>query len=74
LLASQEASKHNTAPPLPAQPGDQPLETGPHHRPARGATEIIVDHLDLAEAPTTRDVDEFVLSPLALEVIWACRP
>src|SRR5918995_630836 len=50
------------------RPGDQPLEAGPGHRPAGGATEVVVDHLDLAEAPTTRDLDELILSPLALEV------
>ena len=51
-----------------AEPCHQPLEAGPRHHPAGGAAEVVVDHLDVAEAPAPRDVDELVLAPLALEV------
>src|SRR5262249_60649490 len=40
----------------------------PRDHPAGGATEIIIDPLDLAKAPAPRNLDELVLPPLALEV------
>ena len=69
LRASREASKHNTAPTSPGtEPCHQPLEAGPRHHPAGGAAKVVIDHLDLAETPAPRDIDELVLAPLALEV------
>ena len=51
-----------------AEPRHEPLEAGPRHHAAGGAAEIVVDHLDVAEAPAPGDVDELVLAPLALEI------
>ena len=51
-----------------AKPCHQPLEAGPRHHSAGGAAEVVVDHLDISEAPAPRHVDEFVLPPLALEI------
>ena len=51
-----------------AQPCHEPLEAGPRHHPAGGAAEVVVDHLDVAETPAPRDIDELVLPSLALEV------
>ena len=53
-----------------AEPGDEPLEAGPGDHAARGAAEIVVDHLDVAEAPAPGDIDQLVLAPLALELVW----
>src|SRR5882762_6992982 len=50
------------------EPCNQPFEAGPRHHPAGGAAEIVIDHLDVAEAPLPRDIDEVVLPPLALEI------
>ncbi len=56
-------------PDLPGtEPRYQPLEAGPRHHPAGGAAEVIIDDLDVAEAPAPRDIDELVLAPLALKV------
>src|SRR5439155_5322549 len=59
--------KHNTAPTSPAQ-SHQPLEAWPRHHPAGGAAEVIIGHLDVAEALAARDIDELVQAPLALKV------
>src|ERR671919_2121717 len=50
------------------EPCHQPLEAGPRHHPAGGAAEVVVDHLDVAEAPPPRDLDKLILPPLALEI------
>jgi hypothetical protein len=50
-----------------AQPRHQPLKAGPCHHPAGGAAEIVIDHLNVAEAPLPPEIDEVVL-PLALEI------
>ena len=50
------------------EPCHQPLEAGPRHHPAGGAAKVVIDHLNIAEAPAPRDIDELVLPPLALEV------
>src|SRR5580704_17010749 len=50
------------------EPCNQPLEAGPRHHPAGGAAEIVIDHLDVAEAPLPRDIDGIVLPSLALEI------
>src|SRR5204863_490971 len=41
----------------------------PVHRAARGATEILVDHADFAEAVTSREIDELVLQTLAFAIL-----
>src|SRR5262249_48877824 len=51
-----------------AQRCDQPLEAGPRHSPGGGAAEIVIDHFDLVESSAPGDVDEFVLTPLALAI------
>jgi hypothetical protein len=51
-----------------AQPRDQSIESRSGNRAARGAAEVVVDNFDLLEPPTTGDVHEFVLPPLALEI------
>ena len=51
-----------------AKPRDEPLEPGPGHRPAGGTAKVVVDHLDVAEAPAPSVIDELVLAPLALEI------
>ena len=51
-----------------AQPCHEPLKARPGHHPAGGAAEIIIDHFDVAETAASRDIDELVLPPLALEV------
>src|ERR1700738_2655703 len=33
------------------EPCHQPFEARPRHPPARGAGEVVIDHLDVAEAP-----------------------
>jgi hypothetical protein len=50
------------------QPGNQPFEAGPRHHPTGGPAEIVIDHLDVVEAPLPRDINKFVLPPLALEI------
>ncbi len=60
-------------PDLPGtEPRHQPLEAGPRHHPAGGAAEVIIDHLDVAEAAAPRDIDELVPAPLALTASSAC--
>ena len=45
-------------PDLPGtEPRHQPLEAGPRHHPAGGAAEVIIDNLDVAEAPAPGDID-----------------
>src|ERR1700739_2468483 len=51
-----------------AQPCYQPLEAGSRHHPTGGPAQIVIDHLDIAEAAASRDIDELVLAPLALAV------
>ena len=52
---------------------DQIAEPRAIHRPARGATEIRVDHSHVAKAVAPREIDERVLSALALEVLLHLR-
>jgi hypothetical protein len=48
-------------PDLPGtKPCHQPLEAGPRHHPAGRAAPIVIDHLDVAEAPLPRHVDQIV--------------
>ena len=49
-----------------AEPGDELLEAGPRHGFTRGASEIVVDHLDIAEPPPSGFIDE-VGGPVATE-------
>ena len=51
-----------------AQPCDQAIEAGAGHCSARGSPEIVVDDLNVGEAALTRNVDEVILPPLALQV------
>ena len=51
-----------------AEPRHQPLEARPRDHAARGAAEIVVDDLDVPEAPASRQVDQLVLPTPALEV------
>src|SRR4051812_11876163 len=50
------------------EPGDEALETWPGGCPVSGPPEIVVDHLDVAEAPAPGDLDQFVLATGALGV------
>src|SRR3954452_23712264 len=66
LRASREASRHSTAPPSPAQsPATSRSKPG---RAAGRTAEVVVDDLDLAEAPPPRHLDELVLAASALDV------
>jgi len=61
-------------PDLPGtEPRHQPLEAGSRHHPAGGAAEVIINHLDVTEAPAPGDIDELVLAPLALKVALDLR-
>src|SRR5437660_8465898 len=50
------------------KPCHQPFEARPRHHPAGGAAEIVIDYLDVAEAPLPGDTDKLVLPPLALKI------
>src|SRR3954447_1620007 len=45
------------------QPCNQLFEAGPRHHPTGGPAEIVIDHLDVVEAPLPRDIYKFVLPP-----------
>src|ERR1700675_455080 len=60
-------AQHSPDLPCP-QPCNEPLEARPPHHPAGGAAQVVVDHLDVAEAAAPSNLDELVLSALALEV------
>src|SRR3954454_4865895 len=49
-----------------AEAGDKPLEAGARHGSACGAAEIVVNDLDIAEAPAAGVLDKIVLPALAL--------
>lgn len=51
-----------------AEPRDELLEARARHGSARGAAEIVVDHLDIAKPPPSGFIDEVVLAALALEM------
>jgi hypothetical protein len=51
-----------------AQPSDEPVKSGPGDGAARGATEVIVDHFDVAKSASASLVNELILTPLALQV------
>src|SRR5690242_19758905 len=46
------------------QPCNQSFEAGPRHHPTGGTAEIVIDHLDIMEAPLPRDINKLVLPPL----------
>ena len=41
-----------------AQPSHQRLRAGPRHHPARGAAEIVIDHINFAKTPAPSDLDD----------------
>jgi hypothetical protein len=51
-----------------AEHGDEALEAGSLDGSARRAAEVVVDHVNLAEAALTGEIHERVLPPLALHV------
>src|SRR3982751_1278644 len=51
-----------------AQGRHEPLEAWSDHHAAGGLTQIVIDDLDGVEPPSPRDLDEFVLLPLALPI------
>jgi hypothetical protein len=51
-----------------AQGGDQAIEAGPFDGATRGATKIVVNHVDVGEPASTCDFDQLVLPPLAFQV------
>lgn len=51
-----------------AQIVDEPLETRALDGAARAAAQIVVDHLDIVEPPTPRNVDQLILPALTLKV------
>src|SRR5947208_13296714 len=67
LRASREASKHSTAPTSPAH-SHATSRSKPGRATIGGPAEIVIDYLDVVEAPLPRDINKFVLPPLALEI------
>jgi hypothetical protein len=51
-----------------AQGGDQAFEAGPFDGATRGATKIVVNHVDVGEPAPTCDFDQLVLPPLTFQV------
>ena len=51
-----------------AQGSHEPLEARSGHHAAGGLTQIVIDDLDGVEPAPPRDLDEFVLLPLALPI------
>jgi hypothetical protein len=57
---------HNRANLAGAQPSNELLKSGPGNRTARRATEVIVDHFDVAKSMAASLINKLVLTPLAL--------
>jgi hypothetical protein len=51
-----------------AQLCNQTPEPGAHDGPSGGSTRVVIDDLDVPEASSARDIDEFVLAALTLAV------
>lgn len=52
-----------------AQAAHQSFETRTVDSAAGGTTKVIIDHIDIAEAPATRNIDKLILPPLALQIV-----
>ena len=51
-----------------AEPCNEALEAGSRHGSAGRSAEVVVDHLDVLETPAPGDIDELILTALALKV------
>lgn len=51
-----------------AKPGNQSVETRPRHCAARGASQVVVDDFDVAEAAAARFADQIILPPLTFKI------
>jgi len=51
-----------------AQTSNKTIKAGPFDDATCGAAKIVIDHFDIGEAASTRDFNQLVLAPLALQV------